>query len=327
MLKEAMFYEHKNNSIQCYLCPHNCLVTANNYGKCAVRLNKNNKLNTVNYGEITAIAIDPIEKKPLYHFMPGHNILSVGSYGCNFSCLFCQNYQLAKQQPASRFIEPQKLAEICNQQHNNIGLAFTYNEPTVCYEYVYSTVKIIKRDFPHLKVVLVSNGFINLEPLQNLLPYIDAMNIDLKAFNNEFMKDVCGGKLEPVLKSIELANKYCHVEITTLLVNGLNDSLVEIEKIAKFLKNINIDIPLHLTRYFPNYKLNIPATDLNVLINSKQTALKYLNYVYIGNVANINNSTYCPKCGELIIERDLYNCKIHSGVVCKNCSNKLAIYF
>ena len=327
MLYEAMFYEHINNGVRCYLCPHNCLITANNYGKCAVRVIKNNKLNTINYGEITAMAIDPIEKKPLYHFMPGHNILSVGSYGCNFRCLFCQNYQLAQQQPASRFIEPKQLAKICNQQPNNIGIAFTYNEPIICYEYVYNTAKIIKRDFPHLKVVLVSNGFINLEPLQNLLPYIDAMNIDLKAFNNEFMKDVCAGSLEPVLKSIELANKYCHVEITTLLVNGLNDSLVEIEKIAKFLKNININMPLHLTRYYPNYKLNIPATDLEVLIKSQQTALKYLNYVYIGNVANINNSTYCPKCGELIIERDLYNCKIHCGDVCKSCNEQLAIHF
>lgn len=284
MLHDAMFYEKQEGYIKCLLCPHYCKIRPGKSGKCSVRTNKDGGLKTINYGEITAVGLDPIEKKPLYRFHPGKNILSVGTFGCNFSCDFCQNYSIAQFKSKSQFFSSEALIEKCITADNNLGIAFTYNEPSIWYEYIYDTAKKLKEDDPEYKIVLVTNGFINPQPLEKLLPYVDAMNIDLKAFNNDYYKTVCGGSLDPVLKTIEKASKHCHVEVTTLLVNGLNDSKEEVDQIASFIGNVDPDIPLHISRYFPRYKMDRPATEIEIMTDSQKVAQKYLNHVYLGNV-------------------------------------------
>lgn len=285
---EAMFYKKlKNNLVNCQLCPHNCVIKNGDYGICNVRKNQEGELFTINFGEITSISMDPIEKKPLYFFREGSSILSVGTFGCNFKCTFCQNYTIAQIEEFRGHSKSMTVKELVNtviNREDSIGIAFTYNEPSIWYEYVYKVSKLLKEKDPDIVVVIVTNGFINEEPLKQLLPYVDAMNIDLKGFNNKYYRDICGGRLEPVLKTIELSAKKVHVEVTTLLVTGENDTPEEVESIAKFLANIDEDIPLHLTRYFPNYKMSNPATDLNFMYRAQGIAREYLNRVILGNM-------------------------------------------
>lgn len=285
---EAMFYKKlKDNLVNCQLCPHNCVIKNGDYGICNVRKNQEGELFTINFGEITSISMDPIEKKPLYFFREGSSILSVGTFGCNFKCTFCQNYTIAQIEEFRGHSKSMTVKELVNtviNREDSIGIAFTYNEPSIWYEYVYKVSKLLKEKDPDIVVVIVTNGFINEEPLKQLLPYVDAMNIDLKGFNNKYYRDICGGRLEPVLKTIELSAKKVHVEVTTLLVTGENDTPEEVESIAKFLANIDEDIPLHLTRYFPNYKMSNPATDLNFMYRAQGIAREYLNRVILGNM-------------------------------------------
>ncbi len=324
MDKEALFYEKQGDKINCKLCPHNCLIKEGAYGKCNVRVNREGLLYTINYGEITSIAKDPIEKKPLYHFKPGSNILSVGSFGCNFSCDFCQNHSISQGRVSSEYIPPEKLVEICKSLEDNIGVAFTYNEPSIWYEYVYHSARLLKETLKNINIVLVTNGYIKEEPLKKLLPYVDAMNIDLKAFNNKYYKDVCGGTVRPVMDTIKRSSKECHIEVTTLLVSGENDSSYEIKEIAGFIASVNKDIPLHLSRYFPSYKMKNPATKLEVMLQDRDIAKEYLSHVYVGNVANTDNSTYCPKCGYKLIKREGGNIQVNiSSDICPKCGYKV----
>ncbi len=288
MNKEAMYYNKlKDTKVHCVLCPHYCVIDDGDLGICNVRKNINGELFTINFGEITSISMDPIEKKPLYFYKPGTSILSVGTFGCNLKCSFCQNYTIAQIEEfrgISDSVTPEQLINMILKRKDSIGIAFTYNEPSIWYEYVYEVSKLLKEMDPNKDVVLITNGFINEEPLKQLLPYVDAMNIDLKGFNNRYYNEICGGRLEPVLKTIEIAGRSTHVEVTTLLVTGENDNLEEVESIAKFLANINVDIPLHLTRYFPTYKMDNPPTDLDFMREAKKVAQKYLNNVILGNV-------------------------------------------
>lgn len=284
MKTEAMFYEKLKDKVHCYLCPHNCVIENGHFGKCNVRTHEDGKLFTINYGEITSASLDPIEKKPLYYFRPSSYIFSVGSFGCNFTCGFCQNYSISQYKAKSEFVTRENLVETALGIEDNIGIAFTYNEPSIWYEYVYDSSKLLKEKAPDKSVVLVTNGYISDEPLRKLLPYVDAMNIDLKSYNSSYYKDLCGGSLQPVLKTIETAAKACHVEITTLLVSDKNDNLEEVEEIAKFLSSISPDIPLHLTRYFPRYKLENPPTDINFMKSAEEVARGYLNRVILGNI-------------------------------------------
>jgi pyruvate formate lyase activating enzyme len=284
MKAKAMYYEKLKDKIHCYLCPHNCVIENGHFGKCSVRLHEDGELFNLNYGEITSLSLDPIEKKPLHYFRPDTYILSAGSFGCNFTCDFCQNYSISQHRPESDYVPKEKLVETILTVKDNIGIAFTYNEPSIWYEYVYDCAKLLKETDKSKSVVLVTNGYISEEPLKDLLPYVDAMNIDLKAFSNRYYKDICGGNLTPVLNTIELAAKACHVEITMLLVSGENDSLQEVEEIAKFLGKIDRDIPLHLSRYFPRYKMDNPPTDIDFMYSAEKVAKKYLNRVGLGNV-------------------------------------------
>lgn len=306
MLHDALFYEKHAERIKCFLCPHNCNIPKGEFGLCSVRVNKEGELKTINYGEITSMAVDPIEKKPLYHFKPGKGILSIGSFGCNLICGFCQNYSIAQYKADSKYISPDELLDICSSLGSDTGIAFTYNEPSIWFEYVYDTSRKLKEKQPEFNVVLVTNGYIEEEPLIKLLPYVDAMNIDLKSFQKDYYRKTCGGDMKAVLKTIENSYRACHVEITTLLVNGLNDSESEIEELASYLAVLDRNIPLHLTRYFPNYKMDAPPTAIKTMLKARETAGRYLNYVYLGNIADADASTYCPQCKALLVERNGY---------------------
>lgn len=302
-MKEAMCYKKLDeNRVLCVLCPHHCNIGDGRRGACMVRKNIGGVLYSLNYDRIAAIAMDPIEKKPLYHFYPGSYILSAGTVGCNFKCSFCQNYHIAHKEAKTEYITPEGLVEIALNQKNNIGIAYTYNEPSIWYEFVYETSKLAKQN--GLINVLVTNGFISEEPLKEILPFIDAMNIDVKGFTEKYYRDVCKGLLKPVKRTVQIASKVCHVEITTLVVTDLNDSMDEIREIGKWLSSINPDIPLHISRYFPNYKLSNEPTPVDTIIAARKEASEYLNYVYAGNLWGYDSTTYCPNCRQPIIKRD-----------------------
>jgi len=301
-MKEACYYEKLDNDVvQCFLCPHHCKIMPDKAGICRVRKNIEGHLFLTSYGRISSVMLDPIEKKPLYHFLPGSYVLSVGSIGCNFHCQFCQNWAIAHQEAPTREISSDELVELCSNTKDNIGIAYTYNEPLIWYEYVLECSKKIKQ--AGLKNVLVTNGFIEEQPLKDLLPFVDAMNIDLKSFNNDYYKKTCKGALNPVLRTIEISAVSCHVELTTLIVPGLNDSEQEMEKLSKWVASIDKDMPLHLSRYFPSYKMVLPPTPIKTLLKLREIALNNLPYVYLGNVNGVDDNTYCPNCGNLLIDR------------------------
>ncbi len=284
-----MYYDKNNDqTVTCRLCPHNCHIAPGRIGVCRVRGNVDGELYSLNYARVASIALDPIEKKPLYKFHPGSNILSAGSLGCNLKCSFCQNWGIAQQgEVAVDTVEmaPEELAEkaVKTKADGNIGVAYTYNEPSIWYEYVLDTAKIIKKE--GLNNVLVTNGFISEEPLRHLLPYIDAMNIDVKAFTESFYKDTCKGGLDDVRRTVEIAAASCHVELTTLVIPEMNDSMDEIDRLSRWIASISPTIPLHLSRFFPQYKMkDKPPTPVDTLIRARDTAKANLEFVYLGNV-------------------------------------------
>lgn len=273
--------------VQCGLCPHKCTLKNGQMGFCGTRKNVDGEMSCISYGQMTAVAIDPIEKKPLYHFYPGTAILSVGGFGCNMKCPFCQNYGISQRgiEVAQECLTPEMLVELANKvthEAGSIGVAFTYNEPLLSYEYLLDVAPMLKE--AGQKVVLVTNGQIMRSPLENLLPYVDAMNIDLKAFSPEGYIWL-GGDLATAQATIQQAVEAgIHVEVTTLVVPDFNDEPAMMEAEAQWLANIKKDMPLHLSRYFPRYKLNTPATPLETLKLLQGIAEGYLDYVYLGNV-------------------------------------------
>jgi pyruvate formate lyase activating enzyme len=286
MPMEAMFYEKESGgAVRCHLCPHNCLIKPGGNGVCRVRHNKDGVLYTMNYGKVTSAALDPIEKKPLHRYKPGSYILSIGTYGCNFKCPHCQNWTIAHTTPSTVDMTPgmvaKKAVELVNE--GNIGVAYTYNEPFIWYEFVYDTCREVKKN--GLSNVLVTNGFVNRKPLEKITPFIDAMNIDVKAFTEEFYHQNCRGSLRKVKETIEYSARHCHVEITTLVIPGLNDEDEEMKRLSEWLASISPDITLHLSRFFPNYRMkDRPPTPLATLKRLKEIASRQLMHVYLGNV-------------------------------------------
>jgi len=301
-MHEAMFYSKDSNYVYCLLCPHYCKLRQGQRGRCKVRINRDGKLYTENYERVTSYHYDPIEKKPLYHFHPGSTIFSFGSFGCNFSCDFCQNWEIVENSNNYLNISRGNILSL-SKASSSIGIAYTYNEPTIYYEFMYDVVRMIKDE--GLLNVIVTNGFINRDPLLKILPYIDGINIDLKSNSDNFYKLLCNGSLEPVKNTIRLASLYTHVELTTMIIDGKNSSDEEIEEISKFIAQINPDIPLHLSRYFPQNKMNDPPTQVDTLVRLRNVARKRLNHVYIGNVWGVDNDTICPNCKNTIIKRHL----------------------
>ena len=283
-----MTQKGKNRTI-CPVCPHHCSLAEGQYGRCRARKNENGTIISTNYGKLTALMLDPIEKKPLRLFHPGSQILSVGSFGCNLSCPFCQNHEISmigESDAAYREMQPEELADLAEQCkiYGNIGVAFTYNEPLIGWEYVRDTARLVHAR--GMKNVLVTNGTAELSVLEEILPYVDAMNIDLKGFSKEYYQKL-GGDLGTVKRFIERAagrDANCHIELTTLIVPGENDSEEEMEQEARWIADMNPDIPLHVTRFFPQYKItDRSATDVEKIYRLKAVAGKYLKWVYAGN--------------------------------------------
>ena len=270
----------------CNTCMHHCRLKPGQKGLCRARVNEGGRIRCENYGRLTSMALDPIEKKPLRLFEPGSQILSVGSYGCNLRCPFCQNHEISMVRPDMSedcYLSPDTLAEIAAncREKGNIGMAFTYNEPLVGWEYVLDTAKLVKD--AGMKNVIVTNGTASPEILEKLLPYIDAMNIDLKGFSEEYYRKL-GGSFTAVKEFIVQAAANCHVELTTLIVPGENDSVREMEEEAAWIASVDREIPLHVSRFFPRYQMReIEATAVKKVYTLAETAGKYLKYVYTGN--------------------------------------------
>lgn len=323
MKKEALFYKTEGNKVRCLLCPHNCLIPDGNTGICGVRYNEGNTLYTKNYSVISAIARDPIEKKPLYNFYPGSNILSLGTYGCNLNCVFCQNWSISQKFAEGQFLNPDSLVSLI-KRHGGIGIAYTYNEPTIWYEFIKDSAPLVKA--AGYKNVLVTNGFINIEPLSRLIPYIDAFNVDIKGFNEDFYKNSCGGMLKSVLSTISFIYKKAHIELTHLVVTGLNDDIDSFSNMVDYISRISKKIPLHISRYHPDHNYSAPPTSIELLNKFYDIASKKLDFVYLGNISDITkNSTFCPQCGKVIIERNGYSTVNRlANKKCPYCDNEVS---
>lgn len=309
----ALFYTKvEGNKVKCLLCPHQCSLGDGREGICRVRKNIGGELFTEVYGKACALRFDPVEKKPLYHFYPGSVILSVGTVGCNLHCKFCQNWEISQtcagEYPYLKPVSPEQIIAQGLQRNDNIGIAFTYNEPTIFFEYMVDIARLAIRN--GLKNVAITNGYINREPLKALLDLIDAFNVDLKAFREDFYRRVTAARLKPVKETILAIRKQGkHLELTNLVIPGLNDDPVVFEEMVQWIAGeLGPETPLHLSRYFPNFQMDAPSTPAQVLINLSGIARKHLSYVFLGNLNSDDGSdTICPKCGAVAVQRIGYS--------------------
>ena len=331
MKKEAMIYKKlENKKVLCNLCAHRCRITNNGFGICQVRENIDGTLYSNSYGQLIASHIDPIEKKPFYHFLPGSKSYSIATPGCNFKCSFCQNWQISQFQKedfsklSDAYTQPK---EIVNQaiEYGCKSISYTYTEPTIFFEYAYDIAKIAKKK--GLYNTFVSNGFMTDEAIKKIFPYLDAINIDLKSFSDGFYKNICKARLQPVLESIKKSKELgIWVEITTLIVPELNDSKEEIEKITNFISSIDNNIPWHISRFHPDYNYNksypTPIKTLNLAYDiAKKNNLKY---VYIGNTYDIKD-TVCSNCNKILIKRSPFGIDYNKIIddKCRYCNKKI----
>jgi pyruvate formate lyase activating enzyme len=309
-MKEARFYEKLDGKkVRCRLCFHECLIREGNRGICGVRENRGGVLFSLVYGKSISEAVDPIEKKPLFHFLPGTRTFSVATVGCNFKCLHCQNYSISQapgdqaEIPGER-LTPERIVSLA-QQTGCQSIAYTYTEPTIFLEYAMDTAKL--GNLGGLKNVFVTNGYITPEALRTMRPYLDGANIDLKAFSDEFYRKVCGARLQPVLDSIRLYKELgIWIEVTTLVIPNHNDSEDELRKIARFVCETDPGIPWHVTQFYPTHRLrDQPRTPVRILERAREIGIETgLKYVYQGNVPGAGGeNTHCPGCDKLLIER------------------------
>ncbi|MBN2199641.1 MAG: AmmeMemoRadiSam system radical SAM enzyme [Candidatus Aminicenantes bacterium] len=310
MIHEArLWLPDEKGAVVCSLCSHRCRIRRGEFGVCGVRKNLEGRLVTYAYGEVVAVHADPIEKKPLYHFLPGTRSLSIATAGCNFRCPFCQNWQISQLRRAdgrvegSRPLPPEDVVRLA-EDGGCRSVSYTYTEPTIFYEYAADCGRLAKR--AGLANVFVTNGYMTAEALESAKPWLDACNVDLKAFRDDTYKRICGARLEPVLESIRLmARLKIWLEVTTLVVPGLNDGSDELRDIARFIAGVGADIPWHISRYHPDYKYDeAPPTPLETLRKAADIgAEEGLRFVYIGNVAAGRDDTVCPSCGAILIRR------------------------
>lgn len=309
-MREAMYYERgQAGEVRCGLCPHRCLIRAGGRGLCGIRANIEGRLYATQYGRVCSTALDPVEKKPLYHFFPGRAVWSIGGWGCNFRCDFCQNWEISQQEVATRELLPAQATELAGSA-GSVGLAYTYNEPFINYEYVLDCARELRA--AGLKNILVSNGFYSPEPLRELLPWVDAFNIDLKAFGADFYRKRCGGTLEPVLESIRTIAGQTHLELTTLLIPGANDAPEQLAALADWIAdNCGADTPAHLSAYYPCYKAQEPPTTPESLGRARDIFRRRLYNVYVGNVENPHwRESRCASCGGLLVRRTGYRSEV-----------------
>ncbi|MBU1322082.1 MAG: AmmeMemoRadiSam system radical SAM enzyme [Nanoarchaeota archaeon] len=330
-MREALYYKKLSNKVvKCELCPWMCIIKPDKIGMCRVRKNMAGKLYSLIYARPCAVHVDPIEKKPFYHFMPGAKAFSIATIGCNFFCEFCQNWQISKADANNidnqfEELKPEQVIKVCKENNCQI-ISYTYTEPTIFYEYMLDIAKQAKKQ--GIKNTIVSNGYINEAPLRELCKVLDSANIDLKAFTNDFYQKVCKGKLEPVLKTLKiLKQEGVWLEITNLIVPGQNDDFEKIEEMCKWIaKELGKDVPIHFSRFHPDYKMtDAKPTSVETLEKAKEIAEKYLDYVYLGNVGGETN-TFCPKCRETVIKRSVFHAsqnRIKRGK-CPDCKQNIA---
>lgn len=330
-MKEAQYYRHLHQQVECTLCPHYCKIKAGQSGICGVRRNTNDKLVSENYGKVCSIHADPIEKKPLYHYFPGRNILSLGSFGCNLHCRFCQNWEIS-QPPVKDYLDRkpfdiQHIMKILDDGTDQVGIAYTYNEPIVWIEYMLDLAREVNNK--RLKNVMVTNGFINPEPLSHLIDVIDAFSVDLKAFTEQFYRSITASSMQPVLETLKAIKKSGrHLEITNLLIPNQNDDPGTFSEMISWIEHeLGPDTILHISRYYPIYKMEEPATPEETLQAFYKIAKSRLNHVYLGNMRTSNGqNTFCPSCNTLLISRSGYMTDVsgldHNGN-CLNCKTEV----
>jgi pyruvate formate lyase activating enzyme len=321
---EVPYFRKQKDRIVCEICPRECKLGEGQVGFCQGREVIDGKLIATNYAQAASVAIDPIEKKPLYHVFPGSSILSLGPNACNMSCDFCQNWQISQDRVPTREITVQDLVKHAGS-NGSVGVAYTYSEPLMWYEYLRdSAIELKKKGYI---VVVITNGYICEKPLRDLLPLIDAMNIDFKSIEPEFYRKLCGGNLEDVQRTIKIAHdEGCHIELTHLIVTGWNDNTERFRRLVDWVATLDPDIPLHLSRYFPHNRYHEPPTSVSFLQQAYEIALESLNFVYLGNILiNGTSDTVCPDCGKLAISRGGYRVTVHQmdNGHCANCGRSL----
>lgn len=333
-MKPALLYEKYEkkgvHKVRCLLCPHHCILGDNQVGICSVRQNIKGKLYSLNYDRVAATHSDPIEKKPLYHFLPASTSFSIATMGCNFKCNFCQNHSLSRVEDAGNIygesIPPEQLVKTALKSRAQ-SISYTYTEPTIYFELMLETAKLAKDS--GLKNVMVTNGYMSSEALEMIAPYMDGANVDLKAFTEDFYKKYCGARLAPVLDTIKaMKQKGIWVEVTTLLIPGLNSDQAELKQLLSFILSVDTAIPWHVSRFYPQYKLTDisptdPGTIFDILEIAKEMGLQYL---YAGNIRSGQwENTYCPQCKSLLIERQGYFTRILdlSNGKCGSCGHSI----
>ena len=328
MSVEAAWWEPMSNGqTACRLCPIGCRLRPGQDGPCATRRNRDGKMEPMHYGRLVSAAVDPIEKKPLYHYHPGQPILSVAAPGCNLHCRFCQNWTISQRgDAATRSASPQQVVDMATES-GSFGIAYTYSEPLVWYEFVRDTSRLAAD--AGLRNVLVTNAFLNAEPLAELLPSIHAANIDLKSMDDRFYRRICKARLAPVLAAIEQFHAAgVHLELTNLVIPGHNDRDDQIAALVDFVAGIDRGIPLHFSAYHPAWKLDAPPTPVATLVRAREIAAERLDWVYLGNVhSEAGRDTLCPQCGRTIIARAGYSARIDLDATgrCPDCGRDIAI--
>ncbi|MBO4763111.1 MAG: AmmeMemoRadiSam system radical SAM enzyme [Candidatus Methanomethylophilaceae archaeon] len=327
---EARYYERDGDAYICGLCPHKCRIAVGKYGRCGARRADEDMLVAYSYGKVSSLCVDPVEKKPLFHYRPGSRCFSVGGVGCNMSCKHCQNYaisMLPSGKKRTTYERPDELVALCRKERQD-AVAFTYNEPMIWFEYI---LDVMKAD-PDLECIIVSNGLICEEPLKELCKVADAMNIDVKAFTDEFYSKVCGAHLDDVLRSVvTVYESGVHLELTYLVIPGYNDSEEEVGRFCEWVRDtLSEDVPVHFTRFYPdNEMMDVPWTPVETVMRCREIGMeKGLNYVYVGNTLTDDaDDTYCPECGTAVIKRLGYLVDIVSldGDRCSCCKHKLNI--
>ncbi len=305
MHRAKFFIKLKDDIVQCRLCPRYCVIKGGEWGNCGARKNVRGTLSSEVYGRIAACHTDPIEKKPLYHFAPCSRTFSIATVGCNLHCRFCQNWELSQAKEIfGKEFSPRQIVALAKKEGAE-GISYTYTEPTVFYEFAYDTARLAKK--AGLYNVLVTNGYINPEPLLEIARFIDAANVDIKAFSDAAYKEYCGiPSMKPILSAVEKMIAFnIHVELTNLIVPGMNDDAAMIKKMCSWICRLNPQIPLHFSRYHPDYLIRAPATPVEALVAAYNIAKAAgLKYVYIGNIPlEKYNATYCPECGRALIVR------------------------
>ena len=331
ILKRSFFFkEEKEKKVKCTLCNHFCIISENKFGVCGVRKNIGGELFSLVYGKLIALHIDPIEKKPLFHFLPSSKSLSIATVGCNFRCDFCQNYEISQYPHLFKKIDgeevsPEEVVSLAISRGCK-SISYTYTEPTIFFDFAYDTAKLAKEQ--GLFNVFVSNGYMSDLAIDKMVGVIDGVNVDLKSFREDFYRKYCKASLEPVKENIrKLFERGIWVEVTTLLIPGLNDIREEVEEIANFISKISKDIPWHISAFHPAYKmLDIPPTGVDVLDMAYEIGReKGLRYVYCGNVPGHNESTFCPSCGKVLIGRFGFSVVEYNltGNRCKYCGYEI----